>query len=368
MARMLRSSALVAVMLAVGSPFAATAADGAPSKDAAPPATGMIEADGTVVVPSFRLPPSIYLSDQAKALLPRAPTDMLSVLRAPPQQLVAMRDRMPEAVAPRLAELKRTYGVATRDGTLAGLPATWARPATGVAAGRSRKLLLNFPGGGFSIANAGGMGMLESIPLAGIMGVEIVSITYRQAPEARYPAATEDAVKAYKEILKTHKPEDVVIFGCSAGGILTAQTVAALVREKLPVPAAIGIFCASADMRLSGDSAAFSAPFRAVPGRRNDNAYFAGADLAAPAISPIMAPEILARFPPTLLITGGRSFDVSSAMATNIALEKAEAISQINIWDGLDHGFFLDPGMPESREAFEVMARFFGRHLGLSPR
>ena len=208
--------------------------------------------------------------------------------------------------------------------------------------------------------------MLESIPLVGRMGVEIVSITYRQGPEARYPAATEDAVKVYREILRTHKPGDVVIFGCSAGGLLTAQTTAALVREKLPLPAAIGILCASADMRLLGDSAAFAAPFHAVSRREIPAYYYAGVDLSDPAVSPILAPDVLKYFPPTLLLTSGRARELSSAMATDIALQKAGAISQLNLWDGLDHAFFYDPALPESGEAFDVMARFFSRHLKLS--
>src|SRR5579862_844739 len=36
---------------------------------------GSIEADGTVNVAGFQLPPSLYLSEQSKAALPRKPTD-----------------------------------------------------------------------------------------------------------------------------------------------------------------------------------------------------------------------------------------------------------------------------------------------------
>jgi hypothetical protein len=33
----------------------------------------------------------------------------------------------------------------------------------------------------------------------------------------------------------------------------------------------------------------------------------------------------------------------------------------------MDHAFFYDPALPESREAFETMARFFGRYLNIRP-
>ncbi len=68
---------------------------------------GTIEADGTVVVPSFRLPPSVYLSDEAKAALPRKPTDpeeiMYKALAA--GKAGEMRARVSEAVAPRVKHL-----------------------------------------------------------------------------------------------------------------------------------------------------------------------------------------------------------------------------------------------------------------------
>ena len=38
--------------------------------------------------------------------------------------------------------------------------------------------------------------------------------------------------------------------------------------------------------------------------------------------------------------------------------------ASLHIWDGLGHAFFLDARLPESREAFAVMADFFKSHPG----
>ena len=78
---------------------------------------------------------------------------------------------------------------------------------------------------------------------------------------------------------------------------------------------------------------------------------------------PIHAPELLAKFPPTLLITGTRDFAMSGAIETELALHKAGVETELHVWDGLFHGFFYNAAVPESKDAFQVMADFFNRHL-----
>jgi acetyl esterase/lipase len=333
----------------------------------APGASGSIQADGTVIVPSFALPPSIYLSPEARKALPRTPRDQDAMMRAmSPAQIAQARQHMGQLMASQIDPVKAMYKVTTRDGEIAGVPATWATPAGGAPKANAGKILLNLPGGGFVMGVASGTGMVESIPLAGLAKVEIVSITYRQAPETVYPAATEDVVKVYRELLKTHRPEDIGVFGCSAGGMLTAQAMAAFIKEKLPLPAAIGIFCASADARGGGDSRAFTRPFQALAPREGAPGYFKGADLNDPMVSPILSPQMLGRFPPTLIITATRAMEMSAAVSTHRELVKAGATAELHVWDGLGHAFFYDYTLPESREAFDVMTTFFSKHLNLA--
>jgi epsilon-lactone hydrolase len=331
-------------------------------------ATGSIEADGTVVVPSFRLPPSIYMSEEAAKALPRKPTDQEAMMF---QALAAgkvgeMRKRMPEFMAPRFKHLTDLYPVTMRDATIAGVPAVYATPVKPIPGKNKRKILLNLPGGGFIMGAANGTGMLESIPLAAMAQVEIVSITYRQAPETMFPAASEDIAAVYRELLKTHKPEDIAIFGCSAGGLLAAESVAWFVKEKLPLPGAIGIFCASADARWGGDSRAWGQQLQALPPRTDTRrSYFSADDINNPLASPVLTPDVLKRFPPTLVITGTRAFEMSAAINTHRELVKAGVQADLHVWDGMYHAFFYNIDLPESREAFDVMTHFFQKHLKL---
>lgn len=348
------------------------AAHGAVAQPAAQPAAsaeggGSIEPDGTVNVPAFSLPPSIYLSDQAKAAMPRKPTDpeelMFKALAA--GNAGAMRARIGEFMAGTIKHHADLYPVTMRPGTIAGVPAVYVTPVKPVPAANRKKILLNLPGGGFVMGAAPGTGMVESIPLAALAQVEIVSITYRQSPEATFPAASEDVAKVYRELLKTHRPQDIAIFGCSAGGLLTAESMAWFQKENLPMPGAIGIFCASADARFGGDSQAFSRPFQALGPRPGKLSYFNPGDATNPLASPVLAPDVLKRFPPTLIISSTRAMDMSSAVNTHRELVKVGVDADLHLWDGLGHAFFYNIDLPESREAFQVMADFFEKHLKL---
>ena len=92
--------------------------------------------------------------------------------------------------------------------------------------------------------------------------------------------------------------------------------------------------------------------------------YFAGTDPDDPLIAPVKHPDVLARFPPTLLITGTRDFALSNTLHTNIELTKAGVETRLYVWDGLFHGFFYNPNVPESQDAYRIIVRFFSQQLG----
>ena len=66
----------------------------------------------------------------------------------------------------------------------------------------------------------------------------------------------DDSVAVYKELLKTYKPDHIVIYGTSAGAILTAEVAARLKQLGLPLPAALGHLQRYGRFRRHGDSEA----------------------------------------------------------------------------------------------------------------
>jgi acetyl esterase/lipase len=92
--------------------------------------------------------------------------------------------------------------------------------------------------------------------------------------------------------------------------------------------------------------------------------YFSDTDPKDPLVSPINSPEMLAKFPPTLIITGTRGFEMSSALYTHEQLVKAGVDAELHVWEGLFHGFFYYVDVPESKDALNVIIKFFDRRLG----
>jgi acetyl esterase/lipase len=272
-------------------------------------------------------------------------------------------------LAPRIARAREVYPVTIQARTINGVYTDVIEPAGGVARKNQKKVLINLHGGGF-VMGARTNGQLESIPVASLGSYRVIAVDYRQGPENVFPAASEDVAIVYRELLKTYRPENIGIFGCSAGGILAAQAVAWFQKENLPRPGAIGISCASAGRLGDGDSR-FIAPIlngQMPPPPTNGGGlerqpYFKGANPNDPLVSPVDHPEVLAKFPPTLLVTATRDMAMSSALYTHRQLINAKVESELHVWDGLQHFFFANVDLPESKEAFQTMVAFFDKHL-----
>lgn len=328
----------------------------------------VFDADGTVHVPAFDLRPSTFLSPEAleaqksRARMPGS---------APPNNadIVQVRRGLEMQLTPQVAATRQRYPVDVAKGAMAGVPVHIVTPA-GKPADRTR-VLINVHGGGFSMC-AEACAMIESFPIASLGGFKVVTVDYRMGPEARHPAAVEDVEKVYRELLKTYRPQQIGLYGCSAGGALTAQAAAWMPAHRLPQFGAIGIFGAGAVRFGAGDSAYISGyvsgsfPPPAAPGKGNGDmtrGYFAGADMGDPVLSAALHPDVIAKFPPTLIITGTRAMDMSPAVVTNSALIKAGVSSTLIVGEGMDHCYIMQSNLPEARDAYQATVNFFRANL-----
>jgi acetyl esterase/lipase len=345
-----------------------------PEKDAPkmPPNPVRVDADGTVHVPAMSIPVSEYLSPEGKAYL----AEHLNMMQHP--EMLVQPNGIPPFLAGYIDRQRTLYPVNRKDASIGGVHAYIYTPKNGVAPKNAKRVLIDLHGGGFHECWPA-CGELESIPISYLGKIKVVSLDYRQGPKYQFPAASEDVAAAYKELLKTYRPENIGIYGCSAGGMLTGMSVAWFQKYGLPRPGAVGIFCAGMTMSagfggdanyISMPAGEGSMPFVTPPLSGDGKApkgglpYFANADLNDPLVSPAVSLPVLAKFPPTLIITGTRGFELSSAVYTHSRLVKAGAAAELHVWEGLFHGFFYNPDVPESRDAYDVIVKFFDHHLG----
>ena len=255
--------------------------------------------------------------------------------------------------------LTQRYAVEIDTQTIAGVYCEVFTPKEGVSAENHDRVLINFHGGGF-ISGSRTSSHQESIPIASLGKIKVVSVDYRMAPEHQFPAASDDAMAVYKTLLKQYKPENIGIYGHSAGAILTSQLIAGVIQAGLPLPAAIGLHCAAPHYWRAGDSGQLDKLVNGTPvGSLEEDAFFSAADPESPSVFPAKSENLLRQFPPTLLISATRDFILSSVVHTHCQLTKLDVDADLHVWEGLGHAFILNTGLPEAREAYQVVVKFF---------
>lgn len=223
-------------------------------------------------------------------------------------------------------------------------------------------VLVWFHGGGWVTGNLDTHDQLGRL-LADHVGAVVVSVDYRLAPEAKFPAAADDCLAAYEWAL-AHADEvggdagRIAIGGDSAGGNLAA-VVALDARERgLPQPKLQLLVYPVTDYEF--DSAAMvdnaKGYFLEAEGMRWFYEHYARtpADFDDARFSPVRAAD-LAGLARAVVITAEYDPLRDQGEAYARRLTDAEVPTEAVRADGLIHGFFgMHEYMPPGKEAWDV--------------
>src|SRR5262249_21979198 len=197
---------------------------------------------------------------------------------------------------------------------------------------------------------------------------KVISVDHRLAPQTPYPAAVDDGMSVYRELITRHLPERIGVFGTSAGGALTLALVLRAKAEGLPLPGAIAPGSPQSDMTKTGDTymtLEFIDNFQvSYDGWLKDAlaVYANGHDMTDPLLSPVYGD--LSGFPPAILTSGTRDLFLSNTVRVHRRLREAGAIAELQVFEGLSHNeYAMVATAPETKEAFTEIARFFDEHL-----
>ncbi len=261
-------------------------------------------------------------------------------------------------------------GVTTADHRADGVPVRLYTPPAPLAGAAA---IVYFHGGGWvtgSIATHDGLCRRLAVGAR----CRVVSVEYRLAPEHPFPAGIEDAVAAFRWVVR-HAGElgvdasRVAVAGDSAGGGLSA-VVARRTRGDAHRPALQALI-------YPGLDATFSAPSHATLGsgylltrEAMDwylDQYARGVDREHPDLSPLLAAD-LAGLPPALIYTAGFDPLRDEGRLYGERLRALGVEARHTELPGLIHGFVLMIGaIDAARRATDEIIADIGRALAASP-
>lgn len=318
-------------------------------------------------VPSRTIPVPDTVSPQMQAIIARPIGNWMNAVPKTADEWKAIVDKAALDLVAALPKLRDALGVTVQPTTLGGVQAFIVTPK--LIPPRNRDRVLLHLHGGVRVFNPGEAGTREAILMAGLGGFKVISVDYRMPPDFPFPAALDDAVAAYRAVLKTTNAKNVGIFGTSAGGSLTLTTLLRAKMEDLPMPGAIAPGTPTVDLTRTGDSLFTNEKVDNVlvtqDGfiRASALLYANGRDLKDPLLSPIYGD--VHGFPPAILTSGTRDLYLSNTVRMHRKLREAGVEAVLQVWEGQSHAQYLsDINAPEMKEYHNEIARFFDLHLG----
>jgi len=271
-----------------------------------------------------------------------------------------------DAIVKTLPGLRDKLGVKSEQVTIAGVNCYILTPNDLPEQNRNR-LLVHVHGGGYVFAPAESA-TREAILMAGFGKFKVISIDYRMPPDFPYPAAMDDAMAVWKEVVKTNDPKKMAIFGTSTGGGMTLAMVLRAKTESLPLPAATAPGTPWSDMTKTGDTFFTNEKVDNIlvsnDGWLGDAAklYANGHDLKDPQLSPVYGD--FSGFPPTILTSGTRDLFLSNTVRVHRKLRQAGVVADLHVFEGQSHAQYAgDPNAPETKEHFGELTAFFDKYL-----
>jgi epsilon-lactone hydrolase len=243
------------------------------------------------------------------------------------------------------------------------LPAEWSLAPYSDAT----RVLLFFHGGGYCSGSI--LSHRRMVTEAGrAAGIRTLAISYRLAPENRFPAALEDALSAWRwlrgqDIAAHH----IAVGGDSAGGGLTVSLITNLRDGGEKLPACAWLSSPWTDLAMTGDTlvtkdAADPLIHKAYLIELADAYLGPAIDRKDPRVSPLYAN--LKGFPPVLIQVGSAETLLADATRFAAAAGSANVAVTLEIWPDMIHAWALwNAGLEPGRRALANAGSFIRTHL-----
>ncbi|TCU14822.1 acetyl esterase/lipase [Rhizobium sullae] len=241
-------------------------------------------------------------------------------------------------------------GIEDEEGIVGGVPGIWVRPRSGP----DDRVILYLHGGAYVIGSP-----RAYVNLVGQMvsrsGIPAFIADYALAPERPFPAAIEDALRAYNGLVE-QGARQIALAGDSAGGGL-ALALFSQVKNADPTPRSVVAISPWTDLALTSPSMlsrdAVDPIWSPVALAEMARLYLGNADLRNPLTSPVYADRL--GLPPLLIHVG------DAEILLDDALRYAEGVDgvEVHVWDGMLHVFPSSAGILDAADAaLESIGKF----------
>ncbi len=286
-----------------------------------------------------------------------------------PKTLVEMRTFEEEArpqIEQLVRELAERFKVEINPLEMAGVKVYMVTPRE-ILPDYKDKILMHLHGGGFTLF--GGLwGVGEAVYMAHYAGIKCISVDYRLAPEHPYPAALDDAMAVYKQLLQTRSSDKVGVFGSSAGGNLALALMMRCKLEGVHLPRVLLLGSPWSDLSKTGDTyftnEGVDNSIVSYEGwvEESAKAYAGDAPIKDPLLSPVYGSY--EEFPPTMLVSGTRDLFLSNTVRVHSILRDLDQPTDLLVYEGQSHVQYLESiTAPETAFHFDEMQKFLSRYM-----
>ena len=317
-------------------------------------------------VPAKRIPVPNTVSPEMQQIIAQPLRTAWDKPPTTPEGWKQLAESIRAAAAPNVEAMRQRLKVKVEPTTIAGVKAYIVTPEK-IRAENIGRTLVQIHGGCY-VLNPAEAALPEAMLIAAMGGYRVIAVDYRMPPQAYFPAALDDSMAVYKDVIGKSDPKSVGLIGTSAGGALVLEMGLRAKQLGLPLPGAIASGTPMSDSTKTGDTFYTNAMLDNVlvstEGFCDAAAgfYANGHDLKDPLISPIYGD--MSGFPPTILTSGTRDLLLSTTVRVHRKLRNLGIDSFLQVYEGQSHAQYgRDDRIPEVREAFGEIAIFFDKHL-----
>ena len=255
-------------------------------------------------------------------------------------------------------------GTSGRNRVIGGVACLVCEPATQLGT------ILYLHGGGYRMGSPAAWANFASRLAAATM-CRIVVPDYRLAPEHPFPAAVDDALTAWRQLVASGTPPSrIVVAGDSAGGGLALATMISVRNQGLPLPAAAVLISPWVDLAGTGstlETLQARDPVVQKAGLFDMAKYYLGErDPRTPLASPLYAD--LSGLPPLLIQVGTEEVLLDDSLRLNHRAREQGVSTTLEVWDEMIHVWhFFHPQLQEGREAIGHIGDYVREHVA-APR